>query len=366
MAAPAESTALTVNRRPEFVVDGAYQPRLEVDCLRLEVGHDEFGMSFLEAVFTNWGRATASSAPGFLHFGRDALDLGKEIVVRVPAEDAVHEIFRGEVTALEADFPELRAPELIVRAEDESQRLRMRQRSRFFEDKSDADIAGEVASDRGLQQDVDVAGPSHAELWQVNQSDLAFLRERARAVDARIDLQGGRLAFLPRRATGDPPVALTRENDLLSFCVSADLAHQRREVRVHGFSVPDKRAIHETADDAAMTSEVEGIGRTGPAILTALGREDYEEQHLEFPASDDEARHLAEALLRERARRFLCGRGVTKGTPSLRVGGRVEIVDLGPRFSGIYYVAELRHRYDRSAGYRTHFLAERAELGDPA
>ena len=366
MAAPAESLALTVNRRPEFSVDGRYEPRLEVDCLRLEVSEDELGVARLIAVFQNWGRASESTEPDFLYLDGRILELGREITVSIPTEDEDFEIFRGVVMAMEADYPELRSPELIVHAEDRLQLLRMRQRSRFFEQSSDADIASSVASDHGLASDVFVDGPTHAELWQVNQSDLAFLRERARAVDARVSLFDGNLSFKPRRRGDAVPIALTRENDLLRFCVIADLAHQRSEVRVNGWGIDDKAAIHGVAGPEIADLEADGSGKHGPDTLVDLGIEALEEYHLEVPATFDEAMRTAESLMKERSRRFLCGRGTTKGTPSMRVGSQVDLVDLGPRFSGIYHVAEVRHTYDRADGLRTQFVAERAVFGDPA
>ena len=60
----------------------------------------------------------------------------------------------------------------------------MARRTRSFEDVTDADVMQQVASDNGLQAEIDAPGPSHRSLAQLNQSDLAFLRERARAVDA--------------------------------------------------------------------------------------------------------------------------------------------------------------------------------------
>jgi len=66
----------------------------------------------------------------------------------------------------------------------------MTRRTRSFADASDADVMRTVAQDHSLTPDIDVSGPTHKVLTQVNQSDLAFLRERARAVDAEVWVEG--------------------------------------------------------------------------------------------------------------------------------------------------------------------------------
>jgi phage protein D len=54
---------------------------------------------------------------------------------------------------------------------------------------------------------------------------------------------------------------------------------------------------------------------------------------------------------------------MANGNPNLRVGARVELVDIGALFSGVYQITSVRHAFDMSYGYRTHFEASRAELG---
>ena len=71
--------------------------------------------------------------------------------------------------------------------------LRMTRRSRHFEQMSDADVIRQIAQDHGLSAEVDVPGSAHTVLAQVNQSDLAFLRERARAAGVELWVEDTRL-----------------------------------------------------------------------------------------------------------------------------------------------------------------------------
>ena len=127
---------------------------------------------------------------GFLYFDRKLLDFGKAFAIKLGTRTSS----KGASPALEAHFPEGRPPELAVLAEDRLQDLRMTRRTRTFADVSDADVMRTHRDTiTGSAPAVDVSGPTHKVLAQVNQSDLAFLRDRARAIDAELWMTGGTL-----------------------------------------------------------------------------------------------------------------------------------------------------------------------------
>jgi len=351
---------LSVAGRPRIQIDGAAAERLEEDLIRLEARADAAGVASLEAVFLNWGSRSLGDPVDFVHFDRADIDFGKRIRVAFEVTGAEVAIFDGLITGIGGAYPELRAPELTLLAEDALTGLRYRRRTRLSEDQTDGDIAARILGDAGLSPDVGRDGSSHTALWQVNQDDLSALRERAG--DALIALRDGTVRITEPVNAADPPIRLTRENDLIRFTVLADLAHQRGEVRVHGWDVAAKEAIHERAGVDAVRPEASG-GRLGPEVVTQVFANAAEDLHLEAPATGAEARTLAEAAMRRRARRFVRGVGLTLGTPSLRVGSRVELVDLGPWFAGTYLVTAVVHRFDQSDGYRTEFVAQRPDLG---
>lgn len=353
--------ALLASGRPRIDIDGRRADRLEADLIRLEVRADAAGVAALEAVFLNWGNAERGREVDFVHFDTATLDFGKRLAIAFSLGEQTHTVFDGLITGLGAEYPELRPPELTILAEDALAGLRYRRRTRLSENSSDGDIAARILSDAGLQGGERRSGASHVALLQVNEDELSALR--GRSGDALITLHDGRVGIVEAANANAAPLRLTRENDLLRFSVLADLAHQRGEVRVHGYDVAAKEAIHERADSAAIRPEA-GLGRLGPEIVGRVFAEAADDLHLEAPATPAEARTLAEAALRRRARRFVRGAGVTRGTPQLRVGAKVELVDLGPWFDGSYLVTAVTHRFDQHEGYRTEFEAQRPNLGE--
>ena len=79
------------------------------------------------------------------------------------------------------------------------------------------------------------------------------------------------------------------------------------------------------------------------------------------------ARAWARAQLLTRARRFVRASGVAEGDAGLQVGSRLCLQRVSPMFEGEgYVVTQVEHRFDLAQGYRTHFEAERAWVGQGA
>jgi phage protein D len=362
----ADGTQFLVSAQPVFKMDGQEVAALGTACFRLDTMEDDTGLSTLEAVFLNLDHPTEGKPVDFLYFDRQVVDFGKKIEVAFQVTGTSTTIFQGIVTAIGGEFPEAREPELILHAEDALAPLRMRRRTRVFDNASDSDIVQQVANDAGLSPTVQLDGPTYAQHLQVNQSDLDMLRERTGAVDGMVILQDHALTVEQRSAAADTPIPLTNYNELLRFTVLADLAHQRTKVRVHGWDVAAKQAIHETSDNDDARGIAGPGGRTGPEILAGFWADAAEDMHLEMPASTLEARTLAKATMQRRARSFVRGRGMANGNPKMRVGTRVELIDIGAFFSGVYQLTSVRHAFDMSYGYRTHFEVSRADLGNPS
>ncbi len=355
-------TSALYSARPRFRLDGRDQPGLVDGLLSLVVEETTAGLYRCEAVFGNWG--TKDGAPGFLFFDRAAFDFGKPLEVDMGDGDAAAKVFTGKVTGLEAHFPEGRPPEIAVLAEDRLQDLRMTRRSRTYEDSSDADVARFIASKHGLTAQVDLDGPTHTVLAQVNQSDLAFLRERARAADAEVWVEGATLHAQARARRNAGQVSLEYGRTLREFSVLADLAAQRTSLTVSGWDVAAKEGIKGEASDSAVQSELNG-GDSGAKVLkSAFGDRPERIVHL-VSLTPGEADGLAKARFRGMARRFLTGQGISDGDARIRVGTRVDLKSVGSLFEGEYYVTEVRQTFDALHGYRTRFAVERPNLGRP-
>jgi phage protein D len=350
--------------RPAIRVDGRLVPSLGDDLLQsLLVEESTAGLFRCEARFTNWGPTGTND--GLLLFAGSVLHFGKILAIEFGPPNDRNAVFAGRITGIEAHYPPARPPELTVLAEDRFQDLRLTRRTRSFENATDDKVYRTIADAHGLTPKLDLDGPTYRVLAQVNQTDLAFLRERAAAIDAELWMDGDTLYAQLRSRRSSGTTRFTYGQNLLEFSVLADLAHQRTAVRVCGWDVAGKQSIDERADEQAIKSELRG-GVSGSEVLGRALKAREERIVSAVPLSKDEAKRMAEARYRDRARGFLRGTGVVDGNVRIRVGATVELAGLGPWFDGSYYVIAARHTFDLRRGFRTAFDVERPGIAGAA
>jgi len=350
-----------VSARPIIRLDGADNDALAQGLLALMVEEATEGLYRCEATFGNWG--ARGDEVDYLYFDRDTLDFGRRLAVRVGEGGTEAEIFDGQITGLEAEYPQARPPEIVVRAEDGLRNLRMTRRTRSFESVTDSDVIRQIASEHALQAEVDIDDLAHYVLAQVNQSDLAFVRQLARAVDAEVWVTADLLHVQARGRRETSDLTLSYGQELLAFSVLADLAKQRTSLTVSGWDVTQKQSIVHTATESAIQPELNGRSSGSSILQSAFGGRAEQIVH-RVPTTTEEAHTMADAAYRQMARRFLTGHGVCRGDGRLRVGSAVTLQGLGTLFDGGYYVTEVRHTYNATDGYRTAFRVERPGLGD--
>lgn len=344
--------------RPSVTVDGKDNPALTEGLLSLLIVEDTNGLYRCEATFGNWG--TKNGRVDFLYFDRKTLEFGKPFIVKLAGSST--SLFEGRIMALEGHFAAKDAPQITVLAEDRFQDLRMTQRTRGFDDMSDANIISRVAADHGLTAKVNLHGPTYKFVAQVNQSDLAFARERARVVDGELWMEGNNLHAQPRSRRNGGTFTLKYQQNLREFTVMADLARQRTSVSVSGWNVASKNAINYEAGVAALGGELNGDTSGASLLSSALGDRKEAVVHT-VPVTVDEARAEAEAIFKMTARQFVRGHGVADTDPAIAVGNFVDLQGLGPLFSGKYYLSAVQHIFNSTSGLRTEFTAERPGLG---
>ncbi|MFS8979350.1 contractile injection system protein, VgrG/Pvc8 family [Cupriavidus necator] len=351
----AQATAVVESSRPSIEVDGRRDAGLCAGLMAMDIIETSEGLARAELVFGNWG---GGDRGGFQYFDRRLLDFGKALSVKV-GDDLV---FKGAISAISAQFPEGRTPQLGVCAEDRLQDLRMTRRTRSFADATLADVLKRIASEHGLQAQTDLTGETYKHLAQVNQSDLAFVRDLARREDAQIWIDDMKLKAAQRARRDAPTVELSWAGELREFHVCADLAHQRTKLVGSGWSVADKRVARHEADEAAIRAELNGNPSGARTLQRAFGERIDTLAHA-LPAVDAEARAFAEASFRHMARRFVVGHGVAKTKAGLRVGAKLKLKGIGPMFEGDYTVTEVRVRFDANKGLRTEFWCDRPAIG---
>ncbi len=355
------STSGFYSARPRVFIDDAEEKGLAEGIIALMVEETVEGLYRCEVTLENWG--DVGQGMGHLYFDEKRLSFGKKIEISIGDGDAESIVFTGYITGLEGRFLQERPPEIVLLAEDRLQDMRMTRRTRSFEEVSDEDIVYTLAGEHGLKANVDLDGPKWKVITQVNQSDLAFLRERVRAVDGEVWIENGVLNAQARTHRDQGKLTLTFGQRLREFSVLADLANQCTSMVVTGWDVSAKEGIASRADKSLLGGELAAGQRGGSELLEkAFGVRKQQITHQQ-PATEEQAQALADAHYRRSARHFVRGSGVAEGDGRIKVGAKLTLNGIGPFYKGAYQVIEARHTFDASSGYRTQFRVERPGLG---
>ena len=348
---------------PVVKVDGNRVAGLARDLLRLDVQEDTCGLRTLTLHLVASAARSTPTTDVAEYLDGTVLDFGKKVEVSMGPPGNEKVVFTGKVSALEVSFEEGDVPHVTALAEDELMLLRMTQRSSTYRNVTDGDVAQSIAGKHGLRPEIAANGPTYDVVQQLNQSDLAFLRERASRVSAELWAADGTLHFATRDQRQGTTLTLTQGSNLLAASVRADLAHQCTGINVSGYDAKSRDRVDVEGASSVVSAEANG-GRTGPDVLQkAFGAMAGQETRL-VPFVDADARAFAEAEMLRRARGFVTIEGTTDGSPEMVVGSRLKLGRVGKPFEGNgYYVTRVHHTYDLTRGHRTHFLAERPTIG---
>jgi phage protein D/phage baseplate assembly protein gpV len=265
-------------------------------------------------------------------------------------------IIVGEITAVEP-FLEQQHMTLTVRGYDRAHRLNRGTKTRTFLKQSDSDIARKVASEAGLQAEVETTSARHEYVVQDNQTDLEFLRERAQRNGFQVVVEERKLRFRP--AEKSPPAApdLDFGQNLLSFRARITAARQPSEVHVRGWDPSTKKAIVGKATSAAQASSIGDGKKGGEAAKAAFNGAATLVVTDQLVMTAAEATSYAQAILDDENSDYLTAEGRCLGEPGLRAGHMVKVTNAGKRMSGSYFVTATRHEYTLTEGYVTTFFA---------
>lgn len=323
-----------------------------------------------EISINNWDAASRT----YKYTDVETFDPGKEIELWMGyhGRDPLKLMIRGEITSLRPNYPATGQPTLAVAGLNLLHRLRRKQESCTYVDKTDWQIAGQVADRLGFERLP--ASPPAGErpnpyVFQDNQYDIVFLLDRARRAgyDVYVTESGSdgraepsKLYFGPSDPSRRPTYHLTLGKSLVEFQPELTTSRQVGKVTVRGWDSVNKKAIEFTATREHLKAK--GLSAEGRIDAVEQSFGDREEVITNRPVPDEaKAEEMAIAALHDIAKNLVTGNGSTLGLPDLRAGAFVRIDGLGARFDGSYFVTSTTHTIS-DGGYITGFECRREEV----
>ncbi len=268
----------------------------------------------------------------------------------------------GEITAIEVHFNNQSEAPIIVRGYDTSHRLHRGRQNRSFLNNTDSDIVRKVAQEMGIQLGrIDESGQVYEYVFQENQTNMEFLRERAARIGFELFIEDGKINF--RKPDAQEAVKLKWLDEISSFSTRVTSAEQVSAVEVRSWDYTQKKLITSTAKSEKVitnTGNQKGSNSSSkfnistPPKMTVVDKPVF---------SAKEAEVMAQALCDELGGEFVYADAKAEGNPKIRPGRFVTLQNMGEKFSGKYYITDTRHFYSQRV-YTTEFSVRGLRAGN--
>ncbi len=306
------------------------------------------------------------------------LKVGAELEVRAGAHDATQDwsLVVGEVTAVEGRYTETTWM-TVVRGYSHDHRLQRARRARTFIDSTDSDVARQLATDAGLKiGQVDATTQVHPQLAQADQTDWAFLVERATEIGYEVGAADGSFYFRKAHSVkvGAPRPAKLGDT-LLVFHPRISAANLVPEVETRVQDPVEAKAVSAMIAVASTSVDLGGVtagavagqfastkpppppptAENGPAA-SAKGYVAVDRGFSVTAGSDTALRDTADALAAHVASSYAEAEGEIVGDGRVLAGTILQVDGVPAQFCGKWLVAGARHVFDNAErGYRTRF-----------
>lgn len=331
----------------KVVIDGAELPKeAYADLLEVRVEQDIDAPAMFTLRFLTWDPKKLT----FSWVDDQRLAPAAPVSIEMGYIGDLAEVMSGEITGLELEVAAEETPILIVRGYDKGHRMSRATRTRTFANKSDSEIAEQIARENNLTPRAESTGVKHPFVLQYNQTDLGFLRRRAALIEHEVVVEKDTLHFRKRQDSGSPALTLSAATDLLSLSARLTTCGLVDTVEVHAWDQKKKEPIvgKATSSEQAPMGGAVGTGEAKKAFGAATALE------VALPVSTkEEADQVARAALDRQARGFVTADGTSFGRADLRAGLAVQIEGVGKRFTGQYDIVTAAHVYSQKQGYRT-------------
>jgi phage protein D len=288
---------------------------------------------------------------------------GKEIVVKLGYSQKFTKMIEAEIVRVDLDYETEAATTITVIGFDKMFRLNRTKHSRSFLKMKDSDIASKIASEMGLKAEVDSTSVKHDYIFQNNQSNLNFLKQRARRIDYEVEVVDKSLVFKKsRHEQREKSVKLVWDRNLIAFHPKLDASKIADEIEVTGWNPKTKELIKATAKAGDEKKSIKG--ESGSSKLKGKFKSSTSKSFkVDSPVSSlEEAKEIAKARLNQLNMEYITGYGVAIGEPKVVAGKLIEIDGVGDMVSGEYYITGCEHIYS-SRGFKTYFDFKRGVEG---
>lgn len=229
---------------------------------------------------------------------------------------------------------------LIIECKDETVKMTIGRKSKFFYESKDSDVFEEVIGTySGLTPDVEATSHEHEELVQYNSSDWDFVLSRAQA-NGKLCIVDDGTVKIAAPDTGQSEVeTVTFGATLLDFDAEIDARNQIASSTAYSWNHSDQELLEVEGSDPGVRLNGD---LSSSDLADVIGLEKLELRH-GGTLNDAELQDWADAALLYQQLSKVRGRARFQGIPAVKPDTIIKMEGVGNRFNGNVYVTGVHH-----------------------
>jgi len=274
---------------------------------------------------------------------------GNEIEIKAGYHSDESTVFKGIITKHSIQSKKDKPSFLNIDLKDESVKMTIGRKSKYFEDVKDSEIIEEIVGGYGLQSEIEATNVSHKEMVQHHVTDWDFLVSRSEVNGKLVFVDDGKVTVKAPDLSAEPILELAYGHNVYDFEAGMDARDQFTSVKSSSWNFTDQAIIEGEADEPSITEQ----GNLSASDLAdVIGLEEFPLQH-SGKIADDELKAWSDAKLMRSRLSKIKGKVKIQGFSDIKPGDVIELAGFGDRFNGVAFVSSIAHRMSNDSGWFT-------------
>jgi phage protein D len=272
-------------------------------------------------------------------------------------------MFMGRITNLESSFFKDDTITITIMGQDLAyDYIKKAAPLRTFKEKSYSEVARTIATEAGLDVQVDDTSKLQTQITKNNKETYyRFLESRAKEVGFVFYIDRKTIYFVKPKDDKREVMKLERGKDIISFNPTLKNTGLLSEVEVRGHNPNDPNTPFIGRATAGSERDQESGKKKGSQVAGSQPGLRKRIVTNIVVNSVEHANAIALSILNQASDTFIEGNVETIGLPQIRPGTTIYLDKMGKRFTGKYFVKSATHTINES-GYRTRFTVKRNSL----
>ncbi len=269
----------------------------------------------------------------------DVFKPGNPIEIKLGRDGDNQTVFKGIIARNKVQFSEYRNPTFKVTCKDESIKLTLGRKNKYFVDSTDSDVISEILG--SLAGDVESTSVTHKELVQHHTSDWDFILRRAESNGLLVVPDDGKVNIVKPDAGSSPVVSLIYGDTMYEFDAEINALNQWKSVKGQSWDYTNQ-ALFEAEASSSSFQENGNINGSELADVGAL--ENYELRHSGQVVQEELQAWVESEMLKSRLAKIV-GQARFDGIADVKPATVIELNGVSDRFNGNVYVTGVRHEF---------------------